>query len=214
MQSTVQPQSRFQPLAAAILFAASFMVAVFAVTTPQFNAPDATWVAFWNSRSNRITEVVAVYASLVAGGALVWFAGQLAHRLASRVIYAAGWAFALMLWVSAVLFSAVPAAMSFSGSPPPSAELDRIATDMGAAALTWFAVPVAAFLIVVACLSSLRTGLLPRWLSWLGFVVAVIVGIGGVAFFPLPLLALWVLLAGASLAVGRERGPATVPATA
>jgi hypothetical protein len=210
----MQPPSRFQPLAAAILFAASFMVAVFAVTTPHFNAPDTTWVAFWNNRSHRITEIVAVYATLVAGGALVWFAAQLAQRVASRAIYAAGWASALMLWVSAVLFSAAPAAMSISGSPPPSAELDRLATDMGAAALTVFAVPVAAFLIVAACLSGLRTGALRRWLCWLGLVVALLVGVGGVAFFPLPLLALWVLLAGASLSFGRERRPATVPAAA
>jgi hypothetical protein len=214
MQPPLQPQSRFQPLAAAILFAVSFMVAVFAVTTPHFNAPDTTWIAFWNNRSHRITEIVAVYASLVAGGALVWFAGQLAQRVANRAIYAAGWASALMLWVSAVLFSAAPAAMSISGSPPPSAELDRLATDMGAAALTWFAVPVAAFLIVAACLSGLRTGALRRWLCWLGLVVALVVGVGGVVFFPLPLLALWVLLAGASLSFGRERTPASVPAAA
>jgi hypothetical protein len=214
MYSTVKPQSRVQPLAAAILFAVSFMVAVFAVTTPHFNAPDAAWVAFWNTRSHRIAEVVAVYATLVAGAALVWFAAQLAQRVANPVIYAAGWASAVMLWVSAVLFSATPAAMSISGSPPPTAELDRITTDMGAGALTWFAVPVAAFLVVAACVSGLRTGVLARWLCWLGFAVAVVVGIGGIAFFPLPLLPLWVLLVGANLALGRERNPAPAPAAA
>jgi TRAP-type C4-dicarboxylate transport system permease small subunit len=100
MQPTFKSQSRFQPFAAAILFAVSFMVAVFAVTTPHFNAADATWLAFWNNRSHRITEIVAVYASLVAGGALIWFAAQLAKRVANQVIYAAGWASAVMLWVS------------------------------------------------------------------------------------------------------------------
>jgi hypothetical protein len=214
MQPTFKTKSRFQPLAAAILFAVSFMFAVFAVTTPDFNASDATWLAFWNNRSNRITEIVAVYASLVAGGALVWFAAQLAERVANPVIYAAGWASAVMLWVSSVLFSAAPAAMSISGAPPPSAELDRLAADMGAAALTWFAVPIAAFLIAAACFSGLRTGALRRWVCWLGFVVAVVVGVGGIAFIPLPLLVLWVLLAGASLTFGRERGPATVAAPA
>ena len=67
MQPTFKPPSRFQPLAAAILFAVSFMVAVFAVSTPHFNASDTTWLAFWNNRSHRIAEIVAVYASLVAG---------------------------------------------------------------------------------------------------------------------------------------------------
>jgi hypothetical protein len=214
MYPTVKPKSRVQPLVAAIVFAASFMVAVFAVTTPHFNSADAKWIAFWNTRSHRITEIVAVYATLVAGAALVWFAAQLAQRVANPAIYAAAWASAVMLWVSAVLFSATPAAMSISGSPPPTAELDRITTDMGAAALTWFAVPVAAFLVVAACVSGLRTGVLARWLCWLGLVVAVVVGVGGIAFFPLPLLPLWVLLAGANLALGRERSPAPVPAVA
>jgi hypothetical protein len=214
MQRAVQPSSRFQPLAAAILFAVSFMVAVFAVSTPHFNAADTTWVAFWNNRSHRIAEIVAVYASLVAGGALVWFAAHLAQRVGKPVIYTAGWASALMLWVSAVLFSAAPAAMSISGSPAPSAELDRLATDMGAAALTWFAVPLAAFLIVVACVTGLRTGALQRSLCWLGLAIAVVVGIGGIAFFPLPLLALWVLLAGTCLSFRTERSQAALAVTA
>lgn len=214
MHPTTRSRSRLQPLAAATLFAVSFMVAVFAVTTPHFKASDSAWTAFWNNRSHRITEIVAVYASLVAGGALIWFASQLAERVASRVVYAAGWASALMLWMSAVFFSAAPAAMSISGSPAPSAEFDRIVTDMGAAALTWFSVPLASFLIVVACISGLRTGALRRPLCWLGVAVAVVAGVGGIAFFPLPLLALWILLAGASLSFARERRGAPVPASA
>ncbi|HEY2200995.1 MAG TPA: hypothetical protein VGH56_03845 [Solirubrobacteraceae bacterium] len=214
MQPTVKPRSRFQPLAAAVLFAVSFMVAFFALSTPHFNAPDATWIAFWNNRTHRITEIVSVYAALIAGGALVWLASLLARQLARPVIYHASWASAVMLWVSAVLFSAAPAAMAISGSPPPSAEFDRVTTDMGAAALTWFAIPIAAFLVIVTCLTALRTGALPRWLSTLGLVIAVIVGIGGIAFFPLPLFAIWLLLAGASLSFRPVPRTTAVPVTA
>ena len=46
MDPTTRTRSRLQPLAAAVLFAVSFMVAVFAVTTPHFNAPDAAWTGF------------------------------------------------------------------------------------------------------------------------------------------------------------------------
>ncbi|MBV9366194.1 MAG: hypothetical protein JO286_17510 [Solirubrobacterales bacterium] len=214
MQSPVKSRSRFQPLAAAVLFAVSFMVAFFALSTPHFNASDTTWIAFWNNRTHRITEIVSVYAALVAGGALIWLAAQIARHLARPVIYHASWASAVMLWVSAVLFSAAPAAMAISGSPPPSAEVDRVATDMGAAALTWFAIPVAAFLVIVTSLTALRTGAMPRWLCSLGLVIAVIVGVGGIAYFPLPLLAIWLLLAGASLSFPRVPHTKAIPATA
>ena len=212
--SSTSRGSRMQPLAAAILFAASFLFGVFALTTPDFNAPDATWVAFWNDRSNRVVEIAAAYALLVAGGALVWFASQLGRHVGSRVVSSAGWAAAVMLWVGAVFLSAVPAAMSISGAPAPGADIDRIVTDMGAAALAMFAVPVAAFAVAAAARAGLRTGSLPRWLCWLGFVVAVLLVTLGGAVFPLPLLPVWAVLTGASVAFRRKPGVAVAAAAA
>ena len=38
--------SRVEPVLAALLFAVSYMVGIFALTMPQLAAPDATWQAF------------------------------------------------------------------------------------------------------------------------------------------------------------------------
>jgi hypothetical protein len=115
-----------------------------------------------------------------------------------------------MLWVGGVLLSAVPAAMSIAGAPAFSAETSRITLDMGAAAVSIYAAPVTAFLLVAAAISARRSRALPTWLVVAAWVVAVLlVGIG-TGFFVLPLLPLWAIAAGAVLSARQPAvsGPA------
>jgi hypothetical protein len=192
------------------LFAVSYMVGIFALTMPHLAAPDATWVAFWSDRSHRMTEIVAAYALLVSGAALVWFATVLGRRLGSRLLVPSAWAAAVMLWVGGVLLSAVPAAMSIAGAPAFNAETSRITLDMGAAAVSIYAAPVTAFLLAAAAISARRSRALPTWLVVAAWVVAVVlVGIG-TGFFVLPLLPLWAIAAGAVLSARQPAvsGPA------
>jgi hypothetical protein len=198
--------SRVEPVLAGLLFAVSYMVGIFALTTPQFDEPDAVWVAFWADGSHRITEIVAAYALLVSGAALVWFAAVLGRRVGSRLLVPSAWAAAVMLWVGGVLLSAVPSAMSIAGAPAFSAETSRITLDMGAAAVSMYAAPATAFLLGACAVAARRSRALPTWLVVAAWVVAVLlVGIG-TAFFVLPLLPLWAIAAGAVLSA---RTPAT-----
>ncbi len=212
MASHVEQQSRYQPLAAAVLFAVLFFAGFALDNPPNFYASDASWTAFWNSRSHRVSEIVAGYALLAAGGALIWFAALIGRRVGSRAVYASGWGAAGMIWVSSVLLAAVPVAKSISGAPSPGADVARMTTDMGADALGMVAAPVVGFLIFAACVAGRRSGALDRRVVWAGFVLAVLGGVGGAAMMPMLLLPLWTLLAGASLAFRRDR--ATAPAAA
>jgi hypothetical protein len=205
-------ESRYQPLAAAVLFAVSLSAGLALNTPPDFNAADARWTAFWNVRSHRVSEILAGYALLVAGGALIWFAAQIERRVGSRTVYAAGWGAAGMIWVSSILLAAVPVAKSISGAPSPSADIARITTDMGAAALGMVAAPIMGFLILAACLAARRSHALDRRVVWAGYVLAILGGVGGAAMMPMFFLPLWVLLAGATLAFRRDR--TAVPAAA
>lgn len=212
--------SRIEPVLAALLFAVSYMVGIFALTMPQLAAPDATWVAFWADRSHRITEIVAAYALLVSGAALVWFATVLGRRVGSRLLVPSAWAAAVMLWVGGVLLSAVPAAVSIAGAPTFSAETSRITLDMGAAAVSMYAAPATAFLLAASAVAARRSRSLPTWLVVAAWVVAVLILGIGTAFFVLPLLPLWAIAAGAVLAsrrpvvVERAARQAPVPAQA
>jgi hypothetical protein len=195
--------SRIEPVLAALLFAVSYMVGIFALTTPQFDEPDTVWEAFWADRSHRITEIVAAYALLVSGAALVWFATVLGRRVGSRLLVPSAWAAAVMLWVGGVLLSAVPAAVSISRAPAFSAETARITIDMGAAAVAMYAAPATAFVLAAAAVAARRTHALPGWLVWSAWVVAVVVVLLGDAFFVLPLVPLWAIASGAVLSARR-----------
>ncbi len=71
---------------------------------------------------------------------------------------------------------------------------------------------LAAILLVVGVsLATLRHGVLPRWLGWAGFVVAVLLPLA-IAFVGFLVFLLWVLAVSAALAFGRA-GPAPAPAT-
>jgi hypothetical protein len=202
--------TRYQPLVAAVAFAASLVVGFQINQTPDFNASNAAWTGFWDVRSNRVSEIVSGYALLAAGAALIWFASLLSRRVGSRSVYAAGWAGAVMLWVSSVFLGAVAVAKSISGAPSPGADLSRLMTDMGADALGMIAAPIVGFLIVAACVAARRTGALSRWVVWTGYVLAVLGGVGGVAMMPMLFLPVWILLAGASLTFASRRATAAV----
>lgn len=210
--------SRIEPVLAALLFAVSYMVGIFALTMPQLAAPDATWQAFWADRSHRMTEIVAAYALLVSGAALVWFATVLGRRVGSRLLVPSAWAAAVMLWVGGVLLSAVPAAVSIAGAPAFSAETSRITLDMGAAAVSMYAAPTTAFLLAAAAIAARRSRTLPTWLVVSAWVVAVLIVAIGTGFFVLPLLPLWTIAAGAVLTARRpavaERSARRAPVAA
>jgi hypothetical protein len=53
-------------------------------------------------------------------------------------------------------------------------------------------------MMIAASTAALRAGAIPPWAGWLG-VVAGILALGSIAFFPIFLIALWVLVAGALL---------------
>jgi hypothetical protein len=202
--------TRYQPFAAAVAFAASLLVGFQIVQTPDFTASDATWTGFWDVRSHRVSEIVGGYALVAAGAALIWFASVLSRRVGSRAVYAAGWAGAVMLWVSSVFLGAVAVAKSISGAPSPGADVARLMTDMGADALGMIAAPIIGFLIVAACVAARRSEALSRWVVWAGYVLAVLGGVGGVAMMPMLFLPVWILLAGAALTFGSRRATAAV----
>lgn len=216
MSTLSQREPRYQPLAAAVLFAVSFFVAfqLKGNNPPNFDASNTAWTAFWNVRSNRVSEIVSSYLLLVAAGALVWFVSVVARRVASRPAVASAWAAAGMIGVSTVLLGAVAVAKSISGAPSPAPGVARLTTDMGADALGMVAAPLIGVAFVALCVAARRSAALPRWVVWSGIALAVLGGAGGVAMVPMLLLPVWPLLAGASLAFGRRRALATATAAA
>ena len=66
-------------------------------------------------------------------------------------------------------------------------------------------------MIIAASLAGLRAGAVPRWAGWLG-VVAGILALGLIAFFPWFVAAVWILVVSIGMFVRAGRGSAATPA--
>jgi hypothetical protein len=63
-------------------------------------------------------------------------------------------------------------------------------------ALLLFGAGAGGLLIITTSIVSGRAALLPRWLVVTGYVLGVIVLLGGLLFFPIALFVLWILAMG------------------
>src|SRR5262249_31465144 len=93
-----------------------------------------------------------------------------------------------------------------------AAQTYRLVNDMGYA--LWFGRATIAIVTVVAtAVLALRTGLLPKWLALLSFVVAATLLVAFM-FFPILIFLGWALVVSGVLAWGGAPGPAGGPVTA
>ena len=76
------------------------------------------------------------------------------------------------------------------------ADVLRTFESLGFGALVLFGAAAAGLLIITSSVAAGRGALLPRWLVVAGYVVGVIVILGGLFFIPLGLFVLWVIAVG------------------
>ncbi len=176
---------------------------------------DTEILAYYAKSGNRDRHIIAFFLILAASLFFVWFLAKLRARLVraeggagtlTALAYGAGIA-AAALWTVADAFFASAA---FTRADTSKFQLDpntyRILSDTGYA--IWFSgTTVAAVTVVATALLALRTGLLPKWIAWLSFPVALTML---VAFFFIPFLIMlgWVLVVSVTFMVRREAPPA------
>lgn len=172
---------------------------------------DAKIVAYYAKSSNQNKHIVGFFMILAATLLFIWFLAKLRERLVraegsgaslTALGFGAGIA-AAALWAVADAFFA---AAAFAADDTHKFVLDpntyRIISDTGYA--VWFSgTTVAAITVTVTALLALRTGLLPKWIAWLSFPVALTML---VAFFFIPFLIMlgWILVVSVTLMVRRE----------
>jgi len=155
---------------------------------------------------HRTREVVAFFFIAAAALALIVFAAGLRSRIASSEAHtgslaAVAWAGgvaagALVLAANAVSRATAFAAMDDDFRLDPDSR--RLLEDTGF--LLFVSGALAAILLVVAVsLAALRLNVLPRWLGWAGFVVALLLPLA-IAFVGFLVFLLWVLATSATLA--------------
>jgi hypothetical protein len=184
----------------------------FAVTdsSPDSQSDDDKIVNWITSKSDQHKQIATLLMILGASLVFVWFVAMLRERLA-RADPGSRWpalAFgsglvATALWIGAAAISAGPSlAANDTHKYQADPNLYRALSDAGYA--LWFGGTTIALGVVVATgIVALRTGLLPRWLAWLSFPVALTML---VSFFFVPFLIMcgWILVVGVTLIVRKE----------
>jgi hypothetical protein len=164
------------------------------------------------------TRTIAVALNLVpfAGVAFLWFIGVLRDRLGhledrffATVFFGSALLFLAMLFMSAATIGAIMLVASVS---EPS-ELISTATFRFARAASYilmnvYAIKMAAVFMISTSTVVIRTGIVPRWIALLGFVLALVLLVGssfiGWSFAVLPV---WVLLVSVYILIDNLRTP-------
>jgi hypothetical protein len=190
---------------AGVLAAVTFVAGVIlSSASPDSKDSDAKVLAWYASHGHRLANIIGAYLLAFCGLFLLWFVSGLRQRLRAaegpggrlaNVALGGGVLLVGLLWVGAAALVAISGAESFGGSPAlKSADLARFLPQIGFPAILVFAMFGAIALIDATSIVILRTGVLPRWLAWLGFVCAVVL-LFGALFIPMIALPIWLLAA-------------------
>ena len=219
MQDTTR-QGRLLERAAALsgIVAVGLLIAYISVTTPDAEWDDPSSVIATELAANRDTAKLAGYLGLAAAFALLWFIGYV-HGHLRRAEGEGGWlaTVALAGGVTAVALLLVDVSFTLAESVLSSYEAD---TQVAKTYLIYHSesgsllVPGLGALVAASTLSGLRSGALPRWLTWLGVAIVLLMapaaaltsGLGVV------LAALWISVTSVALVlrIGRAVPPARV----
>jgi hypothetical protein len=212
--------ARWWPLAG-IAFVGLWLGA-FAVTDSEVDSQDtdAEILAYFAKSANQHKHFAAFFMILGACLLFVWFVGMLRQRLVKAdaggplpaIAFGSGLT-AMVLWLVA---DAVFAAPAITVNDTSEFALDpntfRLLSDLGYG--VWFSgTTIAAGVVVATAVVALRTGLLPRWIAWLSFPVALTML---VAFFFIPFLIMlgWILVVSVTLMLRKEGSEGVSASTA
>lgn len=190
-----------------VLFVASFMI----MDTPDGDASDEEWLAYWDDDGNKTQGVLASITMLLAAVAFVWLIGSLRRRLSGTVgidaAYASGIVLAALAAFAGFAAGLIPVGDMLADVPvPEDPDVVRL-VDGGYFGVLFLAMPYAMAGFLIPLSYALRiTGSVPKWLWIAGLVVGVIALTGPFLFFvPHLLTMIWLLI----LCIRILRQPAT-----
>ena len=194
---------------AGVLAAVTFVVGLlFVGDGPDDKDTDAQVLAWCADHGHRVGILVGAFVLAFCGLFFLWFVAGLRQHLRAaegpggrlaNVALAGAAVFVGMLWVGAAALAAIPAAREIGSVPRLEvADVARFVGAVGYVSILLFSAFGAIALIDATSIVIMRTGILPKWLGWLGFVAAVVL-LFGVVFIPMIALPIWLLAASVVL---------------
>jgi hypothetical protein len=208
---------------AGIVFAVLFVAAFFVQgELPSGDDSAAEVASFYDDSGNRAQVIIATYMLFVASVFFLWFLGSLRRRLIKAegepgpltpIAFGAGIVFIAMLMVGAACFASVAGDIAFGDekvATVASGDAARVVPQLGYPVLLIGGMFAAIAMICATSVLTMRTGVLPRWIGWYGFVAAVLL-LAAVVFLPMILFVLWVLFVSIAMLRGAEAPAAPSP---
>jgi Domain of unknown function (DUF4386) len=198
---------RFAPMAAVAFLVTVVAGAVLSISgSPNNDAVGAKIALYYNQHDTRAG--LAAWFFIVAALPFIALLAALRHRLAEAegpggLGAALAWGGGLVGYAVLVVSNAAAMAAVFRASEKGvlSAVQAQTLWDFNSAAYTLAAIPLSLVTFGAAAV-SLRTGVLPRWMAWVGIVIGITLLIPFVAWGTFGLFVLWLVAVGFML--GRE----------
>jgi hypothetical protein len=138
--------------------------------------------AEWMSDPTRVNAIrFAIQLAPFAGIAFLWFIGVLRNRLGhledqffSTVFLGSGLLFVASLFASAALAGGLIETMTHSQERLRNSDVYFLGRQVVGAALNVFAIKMAGVFLISTSTVILRTGILPKWISFLGYACAIV----------------------------------------
>ena len=194
-------------------------IAIFIISDnePDSGDDDAKIVAYFAKSGNRDRVFVTFFLVLAAGLLFVWFLAKLRERLArveggvgtlTAIAYGAGIAGVALWLVSGALFSSAAFAVDDTKKFTLDPNTYRILSDTGYGVFI-SGTTVLALTVAATAVLALRSGLLPKWIAWLSFPVALTMLVS-VFFIPFLIMLGWLLVVSVTFIVRKEALAAAV----
>jgi len=192
----------------------AFYVGAFALGI-EVGDKDQEILTYYGSSSHRTKEIVAFFFISGAALSLVILVTALRSLIVKRE--ERPWSLSALAWAGGVMAGTLVLAGNAVSRAPAFASMDdnftldpnqaRLLNDLGF--MLFASATLAAILLVVAVsLATLRYSVLPRWVGWFGFPIAVLLTLG-IAFVGFLFLALWVVVVAIALLARRSSSTAT-----
>lgn len=190
------------PAIAGIVFVVLLIVGLVLIADiPDASESDQEIADYLADSDKHVLNIVGLYLWTLAGASFLWFVASLRGALRqaegepgtlSGLAFGAGVVFTALLMASGAAIAAVAGAIELGESTDPAPDFVRMLPQLGFGMLLIGGGFAAIVLVLSTSILALQTGVLPRWLAWLGFAAAVVL-LFSFVFIPLIALPIWVL---------------------
>jgi hypothetical protein len=199
--------SRLAPVTG-VVFVVLYIIATFVAKTPDSSDPTSAAAAYYHDSGHRNAMVVSAYLYMVAALVFLVFLVILRQRLLAAegpgaplttLAFASGVIATALIIGGAFALGSVPGGVAFGGiDVPTDGSIVLFTQSMGYGMILIGAMWAAALAIFAASLVGHRTGVLPTWAVWLGYIAAVALLFAAI-WIPQIALLIWVLAVGIAL---------------